>query len=84
MTYKIIKLRRSLKRDDMWFFNLSLGGFIINGFTYLQETGNKKAAIMVPTYGVKKQRLVRAFGITWKRMLNELDKLTKQGEINCQ
>lgn len=85
--YKIINLKRLVNHPHMWSFNLSMGGFIINGFTYVEGNPcvlggiHKRPSIMVPTYGPKKKRLVRAYGIQWKRMSAKVQELIKEMEV---
>jgi hypothetical protein len=65
---KLIKLHRIAKYPDrqLWAFNLGLEGFIVNGFVFNAETGS----IMSPVYkmGGKSIRIVKGFGIHWKRL----------------
>lgn len=68
INYKIINVKQLINHPHMHTFTLQFGPFLVNGFTYVGEHEGKSDAIMVPTYGVKKRRLVRAHGIHMKRL----------------
>lgn len=68
MAMKILNLKKVRKYTDKeyWVFNLSLCGFIINGFVYSREKG----AVLAPTAirNGKRTRMVKAFGMQIKRL----------------
>lgn len=57
--------------DGVWRFSITMGGFIVNGFTYSE----KKRQIRMPTcnYGSGPRKLVRAFGIHVKRLRDRIE-----------
>jgi hypothetical protein len=77
---KIANLRRIDKYPDrrLYMFNLAICGFIVNGFVYSADRG----AILSPTtnHGKKKIRIVRGFGIHWKRLRQELERAVAELE----
>lgn len=75
MAMKVVKLRRMEKYPDknLYSFNLSLEGFLINGFVFNADTGSVLPPARLNKNG-RKVPLVKAFGIHWKR----LQKLVQQ------
>lgn len=73
---KIVNLKRLVKYPDrhLYLFNLSLEGFIVNGFVYSADSG----AVLMPTVyrGGKRLRVVKAFGIQVKRLKVMLERET--------
>ena len=72
--------RNSLKRlnPNLWRFSITMGGFIVNGFTYNEQ--NRR--VMPPTcdYGNGQRRLVRAFGIHVIRLRDKIEEQIKEIE----
>jgi hypothetical protein len=65
--------RNSLKliSPGLWKFAITMGGFIVNGFTYNSETRQ----IRTPScnYGSGPRRMVRAFGIHVQRLRDRVE-----------
>jgi hypothetical protein len=55
---KIVNLHESERREGYYLFNLSLGGIIVNGFTYNVE----KRALLMPRGFGRRTRVVKAYG----------------------
>lgn len=72
---KVVKLHRikSLKQPNLWSFNLSLNGFIINGFIFNADTGS----VLTPK-GAHNRSVVRCFGA----QMNTLRTLVKQALVD--
>jgi len=66
---KVLNLKRIEKYPDrrLYTFSLLLSPFIVNGFVYNADKG----AILAPKCGGK--RVVRSFGIHWKRLREQLN-----------
>lgn len=71
-------LNRLKTKHAMYGFSITLGGFIVNGFTYNPTNGS----IRMPAWNFngKNVPVVKAYGIHIKRLREQLDKLLNKSE----
>lgn len=75
--YKIVNLKQSVRYPNMWNFSIAMQGFVFNGFVFVPANGERKAAVLRPKLPSGRV-LVNAFGIQWKRLINQLNALVEE------